>query len=177
MIEIKNLSKSYGKKLVLDKVTFRVEKGEVMGFLGANGAGKSTTMNIITGCLGGFSGSVKIGGHDILKDARKAKKLIGYLPEKPPLYKNMTAYEYLSFVYELKDLTLGKTKKEKEKNKREHIESIAEKCGIKDVLNRVIKNLSKGYGQRVGIAGALIGEPPIVILDEPTVGLDPIQII
>lgn len=178
MIEITNLTKSFGKTKVLDNITFRVEKGEVMGFLGANGAGKSTTMNIITGYLSSNEGKVLIDGADILENPKEAKRHIGYLPEKPPLYPNMTVEEYLNFVFELKGVKLKSKAKKGEKSEKElHIEKIAERCGIDSVYKRLIRNLSKGYKQRVGLAQALIGNPEVLILDEPTVGLDPVQII
>lgn len=178
MIEITNLTKSFGKTKVLDNITFRVEKGEVMGFLGANGAGKSTTMNIITGYLSSNEGKVLIDGTDILENPKEAKRHIGYLPEKPPLYPNMTVCEYLDFVFELKGVKLKSKAKKGEKSEKElHIEKIARRCGIDSVYKRLIRNLSKGYKQRVGLAQALIGNPEVLILDEPTVGLDPVQII
>ena len=169
MIEIKNLVKHYGDKQALKGISFTVKDNEVLGFLGPNGAGKSTTMNIITGYLSSTSGTVKINGHDILEQPDLAKKDIGYLPEQPPLYLDMTVDEYLTFMCELK----GVAKKER----KEHIEMIAKMVGIEAVTGRLIGNLSKGYKQRVGIAQALVGDPPILILDEPTVGLDPNQII
>ena len=169
MIEIKNLVKHYGDKQALKGISFTVKDNEVLGFLGPNGAGKSTTMNIITGFLSSTSGTVKINGHDILEEPELAKKDIGYLPEQPPLYLDMTVDEYLTFICELK----GVAKKER----KEHIETIAKMVGIEAVTGRLIGNLSKGYKQRVGIAQALVGDPPILILDEPTVGLDPNQII
>ncbi len=168
MIQIEHLVKQYGSNYALDDISFKIEKGEIVGFLGPNGAGKSTTMNILTGYLSSTSGSVKIGGIDILEDPTSAKKLIGYLPEQPPLYTEMTVSEYLNFVYELRSCTL---------DRREHLAEICKVTKISDVRERVIKNLSKGYRQRVGIAQALIGNPPIIIFDEPTVGLDPKQII
>lgn len=178
MIEIENLSKSFGKNKVLDNITFRVEKGEVMGFLGANGAGKSTTMNIITGYLSSNRGKVLIDGIDVLENPKEAKKHIGYLPEKPPLYPNMTVSEYLDFVFELKGVKLSaKAKKGEISEKQRHIDEVCKKCGIDGVYQRLIRNLSKGYRQRVGLAQALIGNPEVLILDEPTVGLDPVQII
>ncbi len=169
MIEISNLTKMYGNKKALDGISFSVKKGEVLGFLGPNGAGKSTTMNILTGYISSSSGSVKVDGFDILEDPREVKKRIGYLPEFPPLYNDMTAEEYLNFVYDLK--------KAGKENKKEHIEKIISTVGIDDVRKRRISNLSKGYKQRVGLAQALIGDPEVLILDEPTVGLDPNQII
>lgn len=168
MIEINNLVKRYGKHYALDGISFSVEKGEIVGFLGPNGAGKSTTMNIITGFLSSDSGEVKVGGVDILDEPDKVKSLIGYLPELPPLYTDMTVGEYMDFVYDLKKCTL---------NKKAHLEEIAKVTKTLDVQNRLIKNLSKGYRQRVGIAQALVGDPQVIIFDEPTVGLDPKQII
>ena len=168
MIKVENLTKKYGAVQALDNVSFTVEKGEIVGFLGPNGAGKSTTMNIITGYLSMTDGSVSINGYDILNDAQKAKQSIGYLPEHPPLYLDMTPYEYLCFLCDLKKVKL---------NRKKHIEEICELVKLTDMKNRLIKKLSKGYRQRVGIAGALIGNPEILILDEPTVGLDPNQII
>ena len=168
MIEIKNLTKSYGKTKVLDNVSFTVESGEILGFLGPNGAGKSTTMNIITGYISATSGTVEICGMDNIENSAKCKKTVGYLPEQPPLYMDMTVDEYLNFVYDIKKAT---------QDRREHINGILELVDIADVRGRIIKNLSKGYKQRVGIAQALIGDPEILILDEPTVGLDPKQIL
>lgn len=169
LIEIKHLTKRYGKNIAVNDLSFTVESGQVYGLLGPNGAGKSTTMNIMTGCLATTEGQVLINGHDIFEDPVNAKKCIGYLPEIPPLYPDMTPYEYLSFV--------GAAKGLKGKALNEGIESVSKTTGISDVLHRLIKNLSKGYKQRVGIAQALIGDPDIIILDEPTVGLDPVQII
>lgn len=169
MIEINNLVKKYGDHVAVDDLSLTVEPGKIYGFLGPNGAGKSTTMNIITGYLGATSGEVKINGHDIFKEPEEAKKCIGYLPEIPPLYVDMTVREYLDFVAELKKL-------EKSLRKR-YVEEAMETTGITDVANRVIRNLSKGYRQRVGFAQAILGYPEIIILDEPTVGLDPKQII
>lgn len=169
MIEINNLVKKYGDHVAVDDLSLTVELGKIYGFLGPNGAGKSTTMNIITGYLGATSGEVKINGHDIFKEPEEAKKCIGYLPEIPPLYVDMTVREYLDFVAELKKL-------EKSLRKR-YVEEAMETTGITDVANRMIRNLSKGYRQRVGFAQAILGYPEIIILDEPTVGLDPKQII
>ena len=169
MIEIKDLYKSYGDKNAVNGISFNVNKGEVLGFLGPNGAGKSTTMNIISGYLSMTSGSVKINGHDILDEPEEAKKCIGYLPELPPLYLDMTVLEYLTFVCDLK-----KVPKDKRKVQLAKILSMVK---ITDVADRLIGNLSKGYKQRVGIAQALVGDPEILILDEPTVGLDPNQIL
>ncbi len=168
MVEIKNLSKKYGNQLAVDNISFTVKQGEILGFLGPNGAGKSTTMNILTGYLSATSGEVKIDGHDILDNPVEAKKKIGYLPEHPPLYMDMTVREYLDFVYDLKKVT---------EDREEHLAKICETVKISDVQNRLISNLSKGYKQRVGLAQAMIGNPEVLILDEPTVGLDPKQII
>ncbi|MBQ9940833.1 MAG: ATP-binding cassette domain-containing protein [Clostridia bacterium] len=168
MVELSNVTKTYGTKAAVKDVSFRIKKGEIVGFLGPNGAGKTTTMNILTGYLSATSGTAKIDGEDILESPIAAKKKIGFLPETPPLYLDMTVREYLNFVYELKECTLPREK---------HLEDICSVVGIKDVYNRVIKNLSKGYKQRVGIAQALVGNPPVLIFDEPTVGLDPKQII
>ncbi len=168
MIEVKSLSKKYGKHLAVDDVSFTIEKGEVVGFLGPNGAGKSTIMNILTGYISSTSGSVSIDGYDILEQSEYAKRRIGYLPEIPPLYPDMTVTEYLYFIYELKKVKFPK---------KAHIEEILNLVKIDNVADRLIKNLSKGYRQRVGIASALVGNPDVLILDEPTVGLDPKQII
>lgn len=169
MIEIENLTKKYGDHVAVDHLSFRIDRGMIYGFLGPNGAGKSTTMNIMTGYIAATEGTVKINGYDILKEPEKAKKSIGYLPEIPPVYPDMTVYEYLKFVAELK-----KVPKEKRKGQ---IEDIMEQTRVYDVKDRLIKNLSKGYKQRVGLAQAIIGYPEVIILDEPTVGLDPKQII
>lgn len=169
MIEIDNLVKKYGEHVAVDHLSLTVESGKIYGFLGPNGAGKSTTMNIITGYLGATSGTVTINGHDIFKEPEEAKKCVGYLPEIPPLYADMTVLEYLNFVAELKKL-------QKSLRKR-YVEEAMETTGILDVKNRMIRNLSKGYRQRVGFAQAILGYPEIIILDEPTVGLDPKQII
>ena len=168
MIEVKNLTKCYGNKKVLDDVSFTVKGGEILGFLGPNGAGKSTTMNIITGFLSATDGSVTVNGYDNIENAKECRKAIGYLPEIPPLYNDMTVEEYLSFVCDIKKVKEGKA---------EHINTILETVKIADVRSRLINNLSKGYKQRVGIAQALVGNPEILILDEPTVGLDPKQIL
>ena len=168
MIRIENLVKRYGKKYALDSISLDISKGEVIGFLGPNGAGKSTTMNIITGYLSATSGNVYIDGIDLLSDPQTVKTMIGYLPEQPPLYVDMTVREYLNFVFDLKKCTYSRKK---------HIDEICSVVKIADVQNRVIRNLSKGYKQRVGIAQALVGNPPIIIFDEPTVGLDPKEII
>ena len=168
MIEVQNLTKRYGSHLAVDNISFRVEEGEILGFLGPNGAGKSTTMNILTGYLSASEGVVKINGFDVLEEPQKAKASIGYLPEHPPLYLEMTVREYLNFMYDLKKCKLPR---------EAHIAEICRIMKITDVYGRLIKNLSKGYRQRVGFAQALIGNPPVLILDEPTVGLDPNQII
>ena len=169
MIQVSHLTKYYGDLLAVDDLSFEIQDGHVYGFLGPNGAGKSTTMNIMTGCLSPTSGTVKIGGFDILEQPEQAKRLIGYLPEQPPLYPNETPQEYLTFVGEAKGL--------RGKALREEIDHAAARAGIEEVRGRLIRNLSKGYRQRVGIAQALLGKPQVIILDEPTVGLDPIQII
>ncbi len=168
MIEVRNLTKRYGVNTALDHVSFSVEEGSIVGFLGPNGAGKSTTMNIVTGYLSASEGEVTVGGHSILEEPSEVKKMIGYLPEQPPLYMDMTVREYLDFMYKLKKVTLPKEK---------HIREICALVKITEVYDRLIANLSKGYKQRVGIAQALLGNPPVLILDEPTVGLDPKQII
>ena len=168
MIEVKNLTKRYGSNIALDNISFSVEEGNILGFLGPNGAGKTTTMNIITGYLSASEGVVTVGGYNTLDNPNEVKKLIGYLPELPPLYMDMTVKEYLSFMYDLRKTTLPKDK---------HLDEICRLTKIDNVYNRLIANLSKGYKQRVGIAQALIGNPPVLILDEPTVGLDPKQII
>jgi ABC-2 type transport system ATP-binding protein len=168
MIEIKNLYKNYGDKKAVVDVSFNIEQGEITGFLGPNGAGKSTTLNIITGFLSASGGSVTIDGVDILEHPLEAKRKIGFLPEQPPLYPEMTVKEYLNFCYNLKNCTLPR---------KQHLREVCEVVKIVDVYNRMIKNLSKGYRQRVGIAQALIGNPEVLIFDEPTIGLDPKQII
>ena len=168
MLRVENLVKKYGNATALAGVSFHVNKGEIIGFLGPNGAGKSTTMNIVTGYLSSNVGHVYIDGDEILENPTAAKKKIGYLPEQPPLYMEMTVGEYLSFVYELKGCTLPR---------QAHLDDICETVKIKGVWSRIIRNLSKGYKQRVGIAAALVGNPPLIILDEPTIGLDPKQII
>ena len=169
MIEVKHLTKRYGNHVAVNDLNFTIDKGKVYGFLGPNGAGKSTTMNIITGCLGATEGEVLIDGHSVAEEPMQAKRLIGYLPEQPPLYFDMTVAEYLKFAAELKKVP---------KNEREtQIEQVMELTGITAMANRLIKNLSKGYKQRVGLAQAILGYPEIIILDEPTVGLDPKQII
>ena len=167
-VEIKNLTKLYGANKALNNISFNVKQGEIMGFLGPNGAGKSTTMNIVTGCISANSGSASVCSCDVLENPKIVKGKIGYLPENPPLYFDMTVKEYLDFVYELKKV---------KGDKKKHLEEIMERVKISDMKNRMIKNLSKGYKQRVGLAQALIGDPEVLILDEPTVGLDPKQII
>ena len=169
MIEVKNLTKFYGDHKAVDNISFSVKDGTVCGFCGPNGAGKSTTMNIMTGCLSATDGTVTIGGHDIFEEPMEAKKLIGYLPEQPPLYLEETPREYLRFI-------AGAKKVPREKVKGE-IERVMEETQILDVADRLIKNLSKGYKQQVGIAQTLLGNPKVIILDEPTVGLDPIQVV
>lgn len=168
MVEVKNLTKRYGGIKAVNDISFTVESGEILGFLGPNGAGKSTTMNMITGYISSTSGTVTIDGYDILENPKEAKSKIGYLPEIPPLYLDMTVRKYLEFMFDLKRVSLPK---------REHISEIMKIIKITDVQDRIIKNLSKGYKQRVGFAQALLGNPPVLILDEPTVGLDPKQII
>lgn len=169
MIEVTNLTKKYGVHIAVDHLSFRVEKGQIYGFLGPNGAGKSTTMNIITGYLAATEGTVTIDGKDIQKDPEEAKRSIGYLPELPPLYVDMTVREYLEFVAELKKVP--------KKERKRQIDEVMEMTQITDMQQRLIKNLSKGYRQRVGLAQAILGYPEVIILDEPTVGLDPKQII
>lgn len=168
MIEVKELTKKYGDHIAVSDLSFTIESGRIYGFLGPNGAGKSTTMNIMTGCLAATSGQVLIDGHDIYEDALAAKKKIGYLPELPPLYPDMTPAEYLRFVGEMKGLRGAAL--------AEQVARVMEVTMIVDVSDRLIRHLSKGYCQRVGIAQALLGDPEVVILDEPTVGLDPKQI-
>ena len=169
MIEVKNLVKRYGDHLAVDHLSFHVDKGQIYGFLGPNGAGKSTTMNIMTGYIASTEGEVLIDGHNILEEPEKAKKCIGYLPEQPPLYFDMTVGEYLKFAADLKKIPKNQRK--------DQIEDVMEMVGITQMKDRLIKNLSKGYKQRVGLAQAILGYPDIIILDEPTVGLDPKQII
>lgn len=169
MIEVKNLVKKYGSHLAVDNLSFTVEQGQIYGFLGPNGAGKSTTMNIMTGYIGATSGEVLINGYDILKEPERAKESIGYLPEMPPLYTDMTVMEYLKFVAGLKKIP--------KKAIAESVDDVVEMVQLEDVKLRLIKNLSKGYKQRVGLAQAILGFPEIIILDEPMVGLDPKQII
>ncbi len=168
MIKIEHLTKNYGSNCAVDDISVEVGKGETVGFLGPNGAGKSTTMNILTGCLSATAGRVSIDGIDMMADPIGAKKLIGYLPEQPPVYPDMTVEEYLNFTYDLKGC---------EFDRQAHIAEICDVVKITDVRKRLIRNLSKGYKQRVGVAQALVGDPPVIIFDEPTVGLDPKQII
>ena len=169
MIEVSNLTKKYGDHIAVDHLSFRVEKGQIYGFLGPNGAGKSTTMNIITGYLAATEGTVTIDGKDVQKDPEEAKRAIGYLPELPPLYVDMTVREYLDYVAELKKVP--------KKERKQQIDEVMEMTQITDMQQRLIRNLSKGYRQRVGLAQAILGYPEVIILDEPTVGLDPKQII
>ena len=169
VIEVNNLVKRYGDHTAVDHLSFKIEKGKIYGFLGPNGAGKSTTMNIITGYIASTEGTVSIDGHDILEEPEKARKCIGYLPEQPPLYFDMTVLEYMRFAADLKKIPKNK--------KNEMIEEVMDRVKITDMKNRLIKNLSKGYRQRVGLAQAILGYPDVIILDEPTVGLDPKQII
>ena len=169
VIEVNNLVKRYGDHTAVDHLSFKIEKGKIYGFLGPNGAGKSTTMNIITGYIASTEGTVSIDGHDILEEPEKARKCIGYLPEQPPLYFDMTVLEYMRFAADLKKIPKDK--------KNEMIEEVMDTVKITDMKNRLIKNLSKGYRQRVGLAQAILGYPEVIILDEPTVGLDPKQII
>ena len=169
MIQVENVTKRYGQRVAVDKLNFTVNRGEILGFLGPNGAGKSTTMNIITGYLSASEGSVKLDGRDILEEPQAVKRQIGYMPELPPLYVDMTVQDYLSFVCDIKGVARTRRK--------ENMNRAMEMLNIADVRKRLIKNLSKGYKQRVGIAQALIGTPPVLILDEPTIGLDPQQII
>ena len=169
MIEIKHLTKPYGSHTAVEDLNLTLEPGKLYGFLGPNGAGKSTTMNMITGYLGATEGEVKINGYDIFKQPEEAKQCIGYLPELPPLYQEMTVSEYLYFVAELKKI--------KKADRKAEVENVIEKISLKDVENRLIRNLSKGYKQRVGLAQAILGNPDFIILDEPTVALDPKQIL
>lgn len=169
MIEVKNLTKKYGDQIAVDHLSFRIERGMIYGFLGPNGAGKSTTMNMMTGYIAATEGTVKVNGYDILKEPEKAKKSIGYLPEIPPVYMDMTVWEYLRFAAELKKVPKAERKGQ--------IEEIMRQTGTGEVRDRLIRNLSKGYKQRVGLAQAMIGYPEVIILDEPMVGLDPKQII
>jgi ABC-2 type transport system ATP-binding protein len=169
MIKVQDLTKRYGDLVAIDKVSFRVERGEILGFLGPNGAGKTTTMRIITGYMPPTEGSVYIAGLDVVENPIEAKRQIGYLPEHPPLYNDMTVEGYLDFVADIKKVS--------RKEKKSRIEFTIERCGIADVRKRLIGNLSKGYRQRIGIAQALVHDPTVLVLDEPTIGLDPKQII
>ncbi len=169
MIEVKDLTKKYGDCVAVDHLSFHIDPGKIYGFLGPNGAGKSTTMNMMTGYIAATEGTVKINGYDLLKEPEKAKRSVGYLPEIPPVYPDMTVWEYLQFAAELKKVS-GTARKQQ-------METVMQQTGIEDVRKRLIRNLSKGYKQRVGLAQALIGDPEVIILDEPTVGLDPRQII
>ncbi|MBQ2720108.1 MAG: ATP-binding cassette domain-containing protein [Clostridia bacterium] len=173
MITVSGLTKRYGNKVAVNNISFTINQGDIVGLLGPNGAGKSTTMNMLTGYISSHAGKIVINGHDLLEEPSKAKENFGYLPEIPPLYHDMTVREYLNFVYNLK----GCAKKENIKKKKEHIAEVCDVVKITGVYNRLIKNLSKGYKQRVGLAQALIGDPPILILDEPTAGLDPKEIV
>ena len=169
MIEVKNLVKKYGDHTAVNNISFTVEDGKIYGLLGPNGAGKSTTMNIVTGCLAATEGTVTVDGHDIFEEPKAAKKCIGYLPENPPVYGDMTPYEYLTFVAEAKKVKSGYVGSQ--------VREVMEITGLTDMKDRLIRNLSKGYKQRVGIAQAMLGDPAVIILDEPTVGLDPKQIL
>jgi len=169
LIQVENVTKKYGTRTAVDRLNFTVNRGEILGFLGPNGAGKSTTMNIITGYLSATEGSVKLDGHDILEEPQAVKRQIGYMPELPPLYLDMTVQDYLSFVCDIKEVPRAR--------RRESMDRSMSLLKLIDVRGRLIKNLSKGYKQRVGIAQAIIGTPPVLILDEPTIGLDPQQII
>jgi len=168
MIEVNNVTKVYGNRKAVDNISFSVDSGEIVGFLGPNGAGKSSTMKMITGFMPPTSGTIKIAGYDIIEDSIKAKKHIGYLPEVPPLYLDMTVEAYLAFVCELKEVPNNK--------KKATVDKVIGEVGLADVRKRIIKNLSKGYKQRVGLAQAIVGDPDVLVLDEPTVGLDPKQI-
>lgn len=168
MIEVKNVTKKYGKAIAVDNISFTIKEGEIVGLLGPNGAGKSTTMNMITGFIEQTSGEIIVDGYDMLKKPKKAKKEIGYMPEGVPLYTDLTVREFVTYMAEIKQVN--------RENKKEEIEKIIEKTGLKEVEKKLVKNLSRGYKQRVSMAGALVGSPKILILDEPTVGLDPKQI-
>ena len=168
MIEVKNVTKKYGNFVAVDQISFSIERGEIVGLLGPNGAGKSTTMNMITGFIEPTEGEITIGGYDILKDPKTAKKQIGYMPEGVPLYNDLTVKEFISYMADLKLIT--------KKEKKGKVQKVIEQTDLQDVQNKLIRNLSRGYKQRVSLAGALIGDPEILILDEPTIGLDPKQI-
>ena len=169
MIELKHVTKRYGAKCAVNDISFTINTGEVLGFLGRNGAGKSTTMNMITGYISASEGQILLDGMDVLEQPREVKRRIGYLPEQPPLYMDMTVEEYLKFVCDIKEV--------RKKSQKAHLDDLYNLVRITDVRHRLIKNLSKGYKQRVGVAQALVGNPDVVIMDEPTVGLDPKQII
>lgn len=168
MIEVKNVTKKYGKLVAVDDISFTINDGEIVGLLGPNGAGKSTTMNMLTGFIEQTEGDIIIDGYNMLKKPKKAKKEIGYMPEGVPLYSDLTVKEFITYMAEIKNVS--------KKERKEKVEKIIEKTGLKEVQNKLTKNLSRGYKQRVSMAGALVGEPKILILDEPTVGLDPKQI-
>ena len=168
MIEVKNVTKKYGKAVAVDDISFTIKEGEIIGLLGPNGAGKSTTMNMITGFIEQTSGEIIVDGYDMLKKPKKAKKEIGYMPEGVPLYTDLTVREFVTYLAEIKQVD--------KKDRKEQIEKIIEQTGLKEVEKKLVKNLSRGYKQRVSMAGALVGKPKILILDEPTVGLDPKQI-
>ena len=168
MIEVKNVTKKYGKAVAVDDISFTIKEGEIVGLLGPNGAGKSTTMNMITGFIEPTQGEIIIDGFDMSRKPKKAKKEIGYMPEGVPLYTDLTVKEFVTYMAEIKQV--------KSKERKEKVQKIIEQTGLKDVQNKLTKNLSRGYKQRVSMAGALVGEPKILILDEPTVGLDPKQI-
>lgn len=168
MIEVKNVTKKYGKAVAVDDISFEIKEGEIVGLLGPNGAGKSTTMNMLTGFIEQTEGEIIVDGYNILKKPKKAKKEIGYMPEGVPLYMDLTVKEFVTYMAEIKKVN--------KKERKEKVEKIIEQTGLKDVEKKLVKNLSRGYKQRVSMAGALVGEPKILILDEPTVGLDPKQI-
>lgn len=168
MLEVKNVTKKYGKAIAVDNISFTIKEGEIIGLLGPNGAGKSTTMNMITGFIEQTHGEIIVDGYDILKKPKRAKKQIGYMPEGVPLYTDLTVKEFVTYMAEIKQVD--------KKERKEKIEKIIEQTGLKDVERKLIRNLSRGYKQRVSMAGALVGDPKILILDEPTVGLDPKQI-
>ncbi|MCI8759594.1 MAG: ABC transporter ATP-binding protein [Clostridia bacterium] len=168
MIEVKNVTKKYGKAVAVDNISFTIKEGEIIGLLGPNGAGKSTTMNMITGFIEQTTGEIIVDGYDMLKKPKKAKKQIGYMPEGVPLYTDLTVKEFVTYMAEMKQVN--------KKERKEKVEKIIEETGLKDVQKKLIRNLSRGYKQRVSMAGALVGDPKILILDEPTVGLDPKQI-
>lgn len=168
MIEVKNVTKKYGNFIAVDNISFNIKKGEIVGLLGPNGAGKSTTMNMITGFIEQTEGEIKVGGYNILKNPKQAKKQIGYMPEGVPLYNDLTVKEFINYMADLKQVT--------KKEKKDKVQKAIEQTDLQDVQNKLIKNLSRGYKQRVSLAGALVGDPEILILDEPTVGLDPKQI-